>query len=58
MTHSLEGQKAKHKNWKFEDEGLKRRFYKGLDSVLDVATGGLLRFNKGKQANTVGLMIY
>ena len=35
MTRSIEVQKTKHINWKFEDEGLKRRFYQRLDSMLD-----------------------
>ena len=30
MTHSIEGQKAKHINFKFEDVGLKRRFCQRL----------------------------
>ena len=32
VTHSIEGQKAKHINWKFEDSGLKCQFYQRLDS--------------------------
>ena len=39
MTHSIEGQKAKHINLKFEDVGLKRRFSQRLDSMLDAAPG-------------------
>ena len=27
MTHIIEGQKAKHINWKFEDAGFKHQFY-------------------------------
>ena len=37
MTHSIEGQKAKHINWKFEDAGLKCQFYQRLDSMLGAA---------------------
>ena len=38
-------------NWKFEDAGLKCRFYQRLDSVLGVAPSGLLRINRGADAN-------
>ena len=41
MTHSIERQKDKYINWKFEDVGLKCRFYQRLDSILDAAPGGL-----------------
>ena len=51
MTHSIEGQKAKHINWKFKDEGLKCQFYQRLDSMLGVAPSGLLRVNSGADAN-------
>ena len=37
MIHSIERQKGKHINWKFEDVGLKFRFYQRLNSVLDAA---------------------
>ena len=47
MTHSIEGHKAKHLNWKFEDAGLKCRFYQRLDSMLGVAPAGLLRTTVG-----------
>ena len=33
MTHSIEGQKAKHINWKFEDAGFKHWFSQRLDSI-------------------------
>ena len=51
MTQSIEGQKAKHINWKFEDAGLKCRFYQRLDSMLGAAPAGLLRVNRGADAN-------
>ena len=51
MTHSIERQKAKHINWKFEDAGLKCRFYQRLDSMLGAAPLGLLRVNRGADAN-------
>ena len=51
MTHSTEGHKAKHIIFKFEDAGLKRRFYQSLDSILDSAIAGLLRVNRGVDAN-------
>ena len=51
MTRSIEEQKAKHTNWKFEDAGLKCRFYQRLDSMLGVAPSGLLRVNRGADAN-------
>ena len=41
MTHSIEGQKAKHINWKFEDAGFKRRFYQRLNSMPDAEPAGL-----------------
>ena len=43
MTHIIERPKNKHINWKFEDVGLKRKFYERLDNMLDAAPGGLLR---------------
>ena len=51
ITHSIEGQKAKHIYWKFEDTGLKCRFYQRLDSMLGVAPAGLLQVNRGADAN-------
>ena len=51
LTHSIEGQKAKHINWKFEDEGLKRQFYQRLESMLSAAPSGLLWVNRGVDAN-------
>ena len=51
MTRSIEGQKAKHINWKFDDAGLKCRLYQRLDSMLGAAHSGLLRVNKGADAN-------
>ena len=51
MTPSIEGQKAKHINWKFEDAGLKCRFYQWLDSMLDGAPSGLLWVNRGADFN-------
>ena len=51
MTHSMEGQKAKQINWKFEDAGLKCRFYQRLDSMLGVESSGLLRVNRGADGN-------
>ena len=51
MTRSIEGQKAKQINSKFEDAGLKCRFYQRLDSMLGAAPSGLLRVNKGGDAN-------
>ena len=45
MTHSIEGQKTKHINWKFEDAGLKRGFYQRLDIML---AAGLLRVNMSR----------
>ena len=50
MIHSI-GQKAKHINWKFEAAGFKCRFYQRLDSMLDAAPAGLLRVNRGADAN-------
>ena len=43
--------KAKHINWKFEDAGLKCRFSPRLGSMLDAASSGLLRVNRGADAN-------
>ena len=51
MTRSIEGQKAKQINWKYEDAGLKCRFYQRLDSMLGAAPSGLLRVNRGSDAN-------
>ena len=51
ITHSIEGQKDKHINWKFEDAAFKRQFYQRLDSMLDAAPAGLLRVNRGADAN-------
>ena len=51
MTHSIESQNAKHINWKFEDAGLKCQFYQRLDSMLGAAPSGLLRVNRGADAN-------
>ena len=51
MTHTIERQKNKHINFKFEDVGLKRQFYERLDNMLDAAPGGLLRVNRGTDAN-------
>ena len=53
MTHSIEGQKAKHINWKFEDGGFEYRFYQRLAGMLDAAPAGLLRVNRGADANTL-----
>ena len=47
MTHSIEGQKAKHINWKFEDAEFKCQFYQRLDSMLDAAPAGQLRVYRG-----------
>ena len=51
MTNSAEGQKANHIHWKFEDAGLKCRFYQRLNSMLDSAPAGLLRINRSADAN-------
>ena len=51
MTYTIERQKHKHISWKFEDVGLKRQFYKRLDNMLDAASGGLLRVNRGTDTN-------
>ena len=51
MTHTIERHKNKPVNWKFDDVGLKRRFYQRLDSMLDTAPGGLLRVNGGMGEN-------
>ena len=51
MAHSIEGQKAKHINCKFEDARFKCRIYHRLDSMLDVAPSGLLRVKRGSDAN-------
>ena len=57
MTHSIEGQKAKHINWEFEDAGLKSRFYQRLDSMLAAAPLGLLQVNKGADANRLEYLL-
>ena len=51
MTHSIEGQKARHINWKFEDAILKCLFYQRLDSMIGAAPSGLLQVNRGADAN-------
>ena len=51
MTHSIEGQKAKHINLKFEDAELKCWLYQRLVSILGAAPAGLLRVNRGADAN-------
>ena len=51
MTHSIEGQKAKHINWKFDDAEFKHWFYQRLDSMLDAAPVGLLWVNRAADAN-------
>ena len=51
MTHIIERQKNKHINWKFEDVGLKRKFYERLDNMLSAAPGGLLWVNRGSDVN-------
>ena len=50
-TRSIEGQKAKQRNWKFEDAVFKCRFYQRLDSMQGAAPAGLLRVNRGADAN-------
>ena len=57
MTQSIEGQKAKNINWKFEDEGLKCRLYQRLGSMLDAAPSGLLRVNRGADTNRLDDLI-
>ena len=39
MTHTIERQKNKHINWKFEDVGIKRQLYESLDNMLVAAPG-------------------
>ena len=51
MTHTIETKKNKHINWKFEYVGLKCQFYERLDNMLVAAPGGLLRVNRGTDAN-------
>ena len=51
MTHTIERQKNKHINWKFEDVGLKRQFNQRLDNMLVAVPGGLLRVNSGSDVN-------
>ena len=51
IAHTIERHKNKHINWKLELVGLKRRFYQRLDSMQDAANGGLLRVNRGMDAN-------
>ena len=55
VTHSIEGQKARHINCKFEDAGLKCRCNQRLDSLLGAAPSGLLRVNRVRMQ--IGLMI-
>ena len=57
MTHSIEGQKAKHINWKFEYAVFKRLFHQRLDSMLDAAPAGLLRVNRGADANRLNNLL-
>ena len=40
MTHTVERQKNKDINWKFEDVGLNHKFYQRLNCMLDAALGG------------------
>ena len=51
-THSIEGQKAKRINWKFEDTGLKCWFYQRLDSIR-CGTFGTVAGQQGSGANTL-----
>ena len=51
MAHTIERQKIKHINYKFEDIGLKSKFHQRLDSMLDAAPGRLLPVNIGTDAN-------
>ena len=51
MTYTIERQKNKHINWKFENAGLKHQFYQRLFSMLDAAPGGLLWVNRGTDTN-------
>ena len=51
MSHSIEGQKVKHINLKFENARLKCQFYQRFDSMLGAAPSGLLRVNRGADAN-------
>ena len=37
--------------------GLKRRFYQRLDSLLDAAPAGLLRVNRGADANRLNNLL-
>ena len=55
MTHSIERQKIKHINWKFDEAGVKCRFYKRLDSMLNAAPAELLPVNRARMQ--IGLMI-
>ena len=51
MTHTIDRQKNKHLNWKFEYVGLKGQFYERLDNILVVAPWVLLQVNTGMEAN-------
>ena len=51
MTHGIEGQKAKHINWKFEEAGFKLQLYQRLNIMLDAAPGELLQVKRGTDAN-------
>ena len=44
--------------YKYSTAGLKRLFYQKLDSMLDVALGGLLQVNRGTAANKPIVNIY
>ena len=57
MTHSIEGQKAKHINLKFEDAAFKCQFYQRLESILDKAPAGLLQANRGADANRLNYLL-
>ena len=51
ITPTIERQKNKHVNWKFEDVGLKCQFHHRLHSMLDAAPVGVLRVKSGTDAN-------
>ena len=51
MTHSIERQEAKDKNFKFKNVGLKCRLYQRLDCMLDAEPALLLRVNRATDAN-------
>ena len=57
MTHSIEGQKAKHINWKFEDARFQCQFYQRLDSMADAAPSGLLRVNRRADVNRLDHLV-